>query len=81
MFTHLKISTNATFTTGEIVSGSTSGATGYVQAISSGTSATITAATQADPVVITATGHEIKDGDAVTITNAVSYTHLRAHET
>ena len=76
MFTHLKISTNATFTTGEIVSGSTSGATGYVQAISSGTSATITGVTQADPAVITAAGHEIKDGDAVTITNVVGMTDL-----
>ena len=76
MFTHLKISKNTTFTTGEIVSGSTSGATGYVQAISSGTVATISGATQADPIVITATGHEIKDGDAVHIFDVVGMTEL-----
>jgi hypothetical protein len=79
MFTHLKISDNTTFTTGEIVSGSTSGTTGYVQAISSSTSATITAATQADPVVITATGHEIKDGDAVSIADIVGMTDLNGN--
>ena len=79
MFTHLKISNDTTFTTGEIVSGSLSGATGYVQAISSGTSATISAATQADPVVITATGHEIKDGDAVTIAGVVGMTELNGN--
>ena len=76
MFTHLKISKNTTFTTGEIVSGSTSGATGYVQAISSGTVATISGATQADPIVITATGHEIKDGDAVHIFDVIGMTEL-----
>ena len=76
MFTHLKISDNTTFTTGEIVSGSTSGATGYVQAISSGTVATISTVTQADPAVVTATGHKIKDGDTVTIAGVVGMTEL-----
>ena len=76
MFTHLKISDNTTFTTGEIVSGSTSGATGYVQAISSSTVKTISTVTQADPAVVTATGHEIKDGDVITIAGVVGMTEL-----
>ena len=79
MFSHLKISNNTTFTTGEIVSGSTSGATGYVQAISSGASKVISGATKADPVQITATGHSYKDGDAVTISSVAGMTQLNGN--
>ena len=79
MFSHLKISNNTTFTTGEIVSGSTSGATGYVQAISSGASKTISAATEANPAVLTATGHTYKDGDAIYISGVVGMTELNTN--
>ena len=79
MFTHLKISNNTTFTTGEIISGSTSGATGYVQAISSGASKTISAATEANPAVLTATGHTYKDGDAIYISGVVGMTELNTN--
>jgi hypothetical protein len=79
MFSHLKISNNTTFTTGEIVSGSTSGATGYVQAISSGASKVISAATEANPAVLTATGHTYKDGDAIYISGVVGMTELNTN--
>ena len=79
MFSHLKISNNTTFTTGEIVSGSTSGATGYVQAISSGASATISGVTQANPVVVTASSHGYKDGDAVYISGVVGTTEVNTN--
>ena len=79
MFTHLKISNNTAFTTGEIVSGATSGATGYVQAATSVHSATISGATQANPAVITATGHNLKDGDAVYISGVVGMTELNGN--
>ena len=40
MFTHLNLTTAQSYTTGEIVNGSNSGATGVVQSISATTTAT-----------------------------------------
>ena len=79
MYTHLKLTTAQTFTTGEKVSGATSGATGYVLSISAGSTQVITGATQANPAVITSTSHGFKSGDAVTFAGVSGMTDLNGN--
>ena len=79
MFTHLNIKTAQTFTTGEKLTGDTSGAYGYVQNISATKSATITGVTQADPAVVTSASHSFKDGMQVTIDTVVGMTELNGN--
>ncbi len=67
MFTHLNILTAQAFTTGETVTGGTSGATGTVQSISTTKSATISGMSSASPSVVTATAHTFEEGQQVTI--------------
>ena len=76
MFTHLNVTTNTAFTDGERVTGGTSGAVGYVQNISAETSQMITGATQANPVVVTATAHTFREGQQVTISSVTGMTEL-----
>jgi hypothetical protein len=78
-FTHLNIKTSQAFTTGEVVTGGTSGATGVVQSISTDTDETISGATAANPVVITATSHTLKEGQQVTITGVGGMTELNGN--
>ena len=70
MFTHLNIITDQSFTTGEKVTGGTSGAYGYVQSISATKSATITDISVASPGVVTSNAHTFRDGMQVTISGA-----------
>ena len=79
MFTHLNNTTNVAFTTGETVTGGTSGSTGIVQSITSGTDATISGALQANPVVITSTGHTLKEGQQITIDSVAGMTDLNGN--
>ena len=79
MFTHLNNTTNVAFTTGETVTGGTSGSTGIVQSITGGKDATISGATQANPIVITATGHTLKEGQQTTISGVVGMTELNGN--
>ena len=67
MFTHLNILTAQAFTTGETVTGGSSGATGTVQSISATKTATISGMSSASPSVVTATGHTFEEGQQVTI--------------
>ena len=76
MFTHLNVTTNTAFTTGETITGSTSNATGTVESLTVAKSATISGATAANPVVITATGHGLKEGQQVTIASVGGMTEL-----
>jgi hypothetical protein len=76
MFTHIKIIDATSFTTGEVLSGATSGAKGTVQGISTTNTASISGVTQANPGVVSATSHGFKDGDAVTITSVAGMTQL-----
>ena len=70
MFTHLNLRTAQAFTTGEKVTGGSTNATGYVQSISSTESVTITSVSAASPgVVTTATNHNFKEGQQVTISS------------
>ncbi len=78
MFTHLNIKTAQAFTTGETVTGGTSGATATVQAVSTTESATITAATKANPCVVTST-NKFKEGQQVTITGVGGMTELNGN--
>ena len=79
MFTHLNVTTNTAFTTGETVTGSTSGATATVESLSTTTSATITGATAANPVVITAASHNLKEGQQITISGVGGMTELNGN--
>ena len=74
MFNHLNIVTDQSFTTGEIVTGGTSGATGVVESISTTESVAISGITNTDNPgnisVVTATGHNFKEGQQITVLNA-----------
>ena len=78
MFSHIGITDAISFTTGETLTGGTSGATAIVESISSATSAyAISSSTAANPVVITTTADtDIKDGDAIKITGVTTQTEL-----
>ena len=75
LFTHLNVKTAQAFTTGETVTGGTSGATATVQSVSTTESATITAATKANPCVVTSS-NKFKEGQQVTITGVGGMTEL-----
>src|SRR6056300_861800 len=70
MFTHLNITTDQSFTTGEVVTGSISNATGNVQSVSTTRSVAITDISVASPGVVTATSHGFEEGQQVTISGA-----------
>ena len=70
MFTHLNITSNASFTAGEKITGASSGATGTVQSGTAVESVAISSITVANPGVATATGHKFKEGQQISITGA-----------
>ena len=78
LFTHLNIKTAQSFTTGEIVTGGTSGATGVVQSISTTESATITGISQATPAVVTA-NNSFKEGQQITIASVAGMTEVNGN--
>src|SRR6056300_1031564 len=79
MFTHLNITTAQSFTTGEEITGSTSGAKATVESISTTESGTISGVTQADPAVVTVTGHNFQEGQQVTISSVAGMTELNGN--
>ena len=77
MFAHIGLTSNQTFTTGEKLTGGTSGASGIVESVSTGTSSTIASSTAANPVVITMSADlDIRNGDAIKITGVTTQTEL-----
>jgi hypothetical protein len=82
MFTHLNFR-QLHYTTGEIVSGATSGATGVVQSITATKSAAATSISVASPGVVTLTAHGFNDGQQITIrwkfSNRLILHILKAH--
>ena len=81
MFEHLSLTTSATFTVGEIISGATSGATGVVMNNSVVRSVTATSFSVASPTLVTLNNHGFTDGQQITLSagatlqvNGVSYT-------
>jgi hypothetical protein len=79
MFTHINITTAQSFTTGEVITGGSSGATAIVQSISATESGTISGVTQADPAVVTVTGHNFQEGQQVTISSVAGMTQLNGN--
>ena len=79
MFSHLNVkgAMSGALTTGDTLTGGTSGATGTIESISTAGTATITGATVADPVVVTMSGgHTYTEGQNVTIANVVGMTDI-----
>src|SRR5210317_1075611 len=66
MFTHLNMRDNTAFTTGETITGSTSGATATVESLSTVTAVSASAITVASPGVVSATAHGLKEGQQIT---------------
>ena len=66
MFTHVDINSSATYTTGEKLTGATSGATGIVMSDTATKSAAI-AITVANPSVATLSSHGFVDGQQITL--------------
>jgi hypothetical protein len=67
MFTHLNTTTSVSYTTGEIVSGATSGATGVVQSVTATKSAAVSSISVANPGVVTLASHGFNDGQQITL--------------
>jgi len=68
MFTHLNITTNQSFTTGEKITGNTSGAIGTFESISTTENQTVNAISSASPGVVTISGgHNFKEGQQITL--------------
>ena len=78
MFTHLSCPKNQAFTNGEEITGGTSGAKGTYESISTEQGHTITGATKANPVVITAS-NTLQDGQQVTINSVGGMTQLNGN--
>ena len=80
MFEHLSLTTSATFTVGEIISGATSGATGVVMSNSVARSIAATSLSVASPTVVTLNDHGFTDGQQITLSggsfqvNSTAYT-------
>ena len=65
MFTHLNVTSNTAFTDGEKITGGTSGATATVESLKTVTSKAVGAISVANPGVVTANGHGLKEGQQV----------------
>src|SRR5210317_846156 len=68
MFTHLNALGTASYTTGEVVSGASSGATGVVQSVTATKNTAVTSISVASPGVVTLNDHGIRDGQQVFLT-------------
>jgi len=67
-------------TTGDILTGGTSGATGVIESLSTATATTITGATQTFPVVVTASGgHTYTEGQQILIASVSGMTNLNGN--
>ena len=81
MFTHLNVRgpASGSLTTGEVLTGGTSGATGIVESLTSLGEATITGITQANPPVVTCSGgHNFKDGQTIQISGVSGMTDVNS---
>ena len=84
MFSHVNVrgAMSGALTTGDTLTGGTSGATGTIESISTAGSATITGATVADPVVVTCSGgHNFTEGQQITIADVVGMTDINTNHT
>ena len=80
MFTHINTIEATSFTTGEIITGATSGATAVVQSISATKSSAVTSISTANPGVVTLAAHGLVDGQQINVSggsfqiNSTAYT-------
>ena len=84
MFSHVNVAgiMSGALTTGDTLTGGTSGATGVIESVTTEGSGTITGATVADPVVITMSGgHNFTEGQNVVIANAAGMTDINGNHT
>jgi len=84
MFTHINVAgiMSGALTTGDTLTGGTSGATGIIESVTTEGSGTITGATVADPVVITMSGgHNFTEGQNVVIASAAGMTEINGNHT
>ena len=84
MFSHVNITgkMSGALTTGDKLTGGTSGATGIVESITTEGSATITGATAADPVVVTCSGgHNFTEGQQIIIAGVGGITDINTTHT
>jgi len=84
MFAHLNVlgAASGALTTGETLTGGTSGATGIVESITSLGAATITGVTAANPAVVTCSGgHNFTEGQQITIASVSGMTDINANHT
>ena len=84
MFAHLNVlgAASGALTTGETLTGGTSGATGIVESITSLGAATITGVTAANPAVVTCSGgHNFTEGQQITIASVAGMTDINTNHT
>ena len=84
MFAHLNVlgAASGALTTGETLTGGTSGATGIVESITSLGAATITGVTTANPAVVTCSGgHNFTEGQQITIASVSGMTDINTNHT
>ena len=84
MFSHVNVTgkMSGALTTGDILTGGTSGATGVIESVSTEGSATITGATSADPVVVTCSGgHNFTEGQQIVIAGVAGITDINTTHT
>ena len=79
MFVHVNVrgAMSGVLATGDILTGSSSGATGVIESLTNPGSATITGVTQSDPVVVSMVdGHNFTEGQTITIASAAGMTEI-----
>ena len=84
MFAHVNVrgAMSGALTTGDTLTGGTSGATGTIESISTAASATITGVTQANPPVVTCSGgHSFTEGQTITIASVAGMTTINTNHT
>ena len=82
MFSHINVkgAASAALTTGETLTGGSSGATGIVESITSLGEATITGITNAEPAVVTFSGgHNFTEGQKIKIENVAGMTEINSY--
>jgi len=80
MFAHINVSgaMSGALTTGDTLTGGTSGATGVIESLSTATATNITGASKSNPVVITTGGHTFTEGQQVAIASVGGMTDINS---
>ena len=81
MFGHVNVkgAMSGALTTGDTLTGGTSGATGIIESLSTATATNITGASKANPVVITTGGHTFTEGQQILIASVGGMTDLNSN--